>query len=120
MLEDPTQLAELNGLMKRGNKYGAVRTTINGITFDSKKEAARYSTLRLLELAGEISCLSCQPKLECKVHGHLICVYIPDFSYLKACKTVYEDVKSKATKTPAYRIKKKLVKAIYDIDIQEV
>lgn len=36
------------------NKFGAVRTMIDGMKFDSKREATRYQELRLLELAGEI------------------------------------------------------------------
>jgi hypothetical protein len=38
----------------RFNKYNAKRTTVDGITFDSKREAARWQELRLLERAGEI------------------------------------------------------------------
>ena len=38
----------------RKHKYGAVRTTVNGRTFPSKREAKRYSELVLMEKAGEI------------------------------------------------------------------
>lgn len=37
-----------------GNKFGAIPTIVDGIRFDSKREAARWSQLRLLEKAGEI------------------------------------------------------------------
>lgn len=40
--------------MRPQNKFGAVKTTIGGLKFDSKKEAARYAELRLLEHGGEI------------------------------------------------------------------
>lgn len=37
------------------SKYGAVKTEVDGIMFDSKREASRYQELRLLEQAGEIA-----------------------------------------------------------------
>ncbi|MBN1114444.1 MAG: DUF1064 domain-containing protein, partial [Oligoflexia bacterium] len=48
----------------RKNKYKNVKTTVDGITFDSKKEADRYSELKLLERAGKIKDLILQPKFE--------------------------------------------------------
>ncbi|MDD3747626.1 MAG: DUF1064 domain-containing protein, partial [Anaerostipes sp.] len=45
----------------RYSKYGARKTVIDGITFDSKREAKRYQELKLLEQAGEISYLELQP-----------------------------------------------------------
>jgi hypothetical protein len=46
------------------SKYGARKTVIDGITFDSKKEANRYRELKLLEKAGEICCLRLQVPFE--------------------------------------------------------
>lgn len=46
------------------SKYGARRTTVDGITFHSAGEARRYQELRLLEKAGEIECLELQPVFE--------------------------------------------------------
>ena len=48
----------------KASKYRAVKTTIDGITFDSKKEAAEYGRLKLLEQAGVISDLELQPRFE--------------------------------------------------------
>lgn len=42
------------------NKYRAQKTTVDGITFDSKREAKRYSELKLLERLGQISNLELQ------------------------------------------------------------
>lgn len=55
------------------------------------------------------------------VNGLLVCVYECDFSYWDHEKheMVYEDAKSKATVTPVYRLKKKLMKAIHGITIHE-
>ena len=101
------------------SKYRAVKTEVDGITFDSKREAARYMELVLLERAGEISHLELQPKYDCVVNGHNSCTYKADFRYFDANGSVVEDVKG--MKTPVYRLKKKLVEALYPgVTIQEV
>src|SRR3954466_12209619 len=74
---------------KRRSKYGAIRTEVDGIVFDSKREAARYQELKALERAGEISGLCLQPSycLEApKDHGgpsrsSVVGVYRADFAY---------------------------------------
>lgn len=106
--------------MATRRKYNNVRTTIDGITFDSKKEAARYSELRLLEIGNAISHLSCQPKIPLMVNGKQVGHYIGDFKYRENGDWVIEDVKSTATMTPTYRLKKKIL-ATYDppINIRE-
>lgn len=106
--------------MARRRKYNNVRTTIDGITFDSKKEAARYSELRLLEIGHAITDLQCQPKIPLMVNGKNIGNYIGDFKYKEGGHWVIEDVKSVATMTPTYRLKKKIL-ATYDppINIRE-
>lgn len=96
----------------RGNKYGADKIIVNGIAFDSKKEARRYSELLVLLKAGEISDLERQVKYTLipaqrepdiigpkggKKPGKLIekeCSYIADFCYLdKDGNQIVEDVK---------------------------
>ena len=102
------------------SKYNARRTTVDGITFASAAEARRYSELKLLERAGSISKVECQPVYKIVVNDLLICRYIGDFLYheKETGKHVLEDVKG--VKTPVYRLKKKLMMAVYGIDIQEV
>lgn len=107
------------------SKYGNKRTEVDGIVFASKKEAARYQELRLLEKAGKISTLVLQPRFDLKVNGFKVCTYVGDFLYNDlggkgsgAWISVLEDVKG--VKTPAYRLKKKLMKAVLGIEIQEV
>lgn len=95
--------------MKRKNKYRAIKTKIDGITFHSKKEAARYCELKMLQSAGLISDLVLQPKIPLMVNGVQIGNYIGDFSYQKDGETILEDVKSKATMTATYRLKKKIL-----------
>jgi hypothetical protein len=106
--------------MARRGKYNNVKTQIDGITFDSKKEAARYSELRLLEISNHISDLECQPKIPLMVNGEQLGHYIGDFRYCEAGEVIIEDVKSKATITPVYRLKKKIL-STYDppINIRE-
>lgn len=105
------------------HKFNAKRTEIDGISFPSKAEAHRYSELRLLEKAGEIEGLELQPKFPLLVNGVKVATYIGDFRYrvvkgLSGSLTVVEDVKG--VRTPVYQLKKKLVRAQYDIDITEV
>ena len=101
-------------------KYRAVKTTVDGIVFDSRREAVRYQELRLLERAGQITALILQPRLAISVQGVKICEYRGDFEYTdtQTGERILEDVKG--VLTPVYRLKKKLVKACYGIDIQEV
>lgn len=101
----------------RKNKYSAIKTEVDGIKFDSKAEARRYQNLRLLEKAGEISELSLQPRYDLVVNGKKCGFYKADFKYIENGKEVVEDVKG--ITTTVYKLKKKLVKAIYGIDIYE-
>lgn len=96
-----------------GNKYSNNKTIIDGIKFDSKKEATRYSQLKLLERAKEINNLTIQPKYELQEHFRdntgvmqKAITYTADFSYIYKDKVYVEDVKG--MKTDVYKIKKKL------------
>jgi hypothetical protein len=117
----------------RRSKYRAVRTVVDGFTFDSKAEAQRYHQLLLRGAAGEIRNLELQPRWTVTMRQGFfdikICVYVADFRYeeLKPrgpadwcdvwCDRI-EDVKG--MKTPVYRLKKKLVEAQYGIQIREI
>lgn len=104
------------------NKYGARKTRIDGILFDSQAEANRWCELRLLERVGAICGLERQKKytlIPKSDYGSEI-GYIADFVYSENGITVVEDVKSKATATPLYRLKKRLMAEIHGIEIREV
>lgn len=106
---------------KRKPKYGNKKTVVDGIEFDSKKEAKRYGELKLLLKAGNIGLLQWQVDYELVVNGKIVAKYRADFVYIENGQTVVEDVKSEATrKLPVYRLKKKLMKEIYSIEIREV
>ena len=125
---------------RNGTKYNAQKCVVDGITFDSRKEANRYCELKLLERGGVISDLQMQVKFvlipsqyepdtvkvlksgkEKVVKGKLIereCSYIADFVYQYNGNTVVED--SKGFRTKEYIIKRKLLRYKYGIAIQEV
>jgi Protein of unknown function (DUF1064) len=102
------------------SKYKNRKTLYLGIKFDSQKEARRYQELLQLERAGHICNLELQPRYDLIVNGHNCGFYKADFRYVATSTVIVEDVKSPATRTPVYLLKKKLVKALYGIEISEV
>ncbi len=104
------------------SKFRNIKTEVDGTVFASKAEAGRYVYLKTLLRLGEIDQLELQPRYNLIVNGQKVCAYVADFRYrrVKTGEIVTEDVKSKPTRTPEYRIKKKLLKALYDVDIVEV
>ena len=111
---------------KRGKpKYGNRKVTVNGFTFDSKREADRYRELLRLQNAGAITGLQRQVKYELipsqRIAGKVVeraCSYVADFVYVQDGETVVED--TKGFKTPEYVIKRKLMLWIHHIRIIEV
>ena len=104
-------------------KYGNTKTEVDGIVFDSKAEANRYKELRALEIVGVIKGLERQKTYKlCKGRWHngkpFSISYRADFVYTLDGEVIVEDVKG--YRTEAYRLKKKLMKAVYGIEITEV
>lgn len=125
----------------RRSKYGNRKTVVDGITFDSKKEANRFRELQLLERAGKITALQRQVKYvliptqrefsneiykKGAHQGHFKpgkvlekeCSYIADFAYIQDGAYVVED--TKGVRTEAYKIKRKLMLERYGIKVREV
>lgn len=119
------------------NKYKSRKTSVNGVNFDSRKEADRYIELNLLSRSGAIKGLKRQVRFELipaqyepdiisprgKVKkGKLIeraVSYIADFVYNdRDGNLVVEDVKGIRTKD--YIIKRKLMLYIHGIKIKEI
>ena len=102
------------------NKYGNRKTVVDGVTFASKKEALRYSELRLLEKAGKIRYLRLQPHFDFVHNGVKICRYVADFEYMdvELNRQITEDVKVKATATLVFNIKRKMMLAFYGIEVK--
>ena len=105
------------------SKYHARKTVVDGIEFDSAKEAKRFTKLRAMEEAGEIQGLRLQvpfeilPSFECDGVKYRGMKYIADFVYYRDGKQVVED--TKGWKTQEYRLKKKLMAYMNHINIEE-
>jgi len=108
--------------LTRRPKYGNRKVEVDGIGFDSQREANRYRELCLMQAAGEIADLAVQPKWPFVVNGVVIGSYRADFAYLNRVtgQFVVEDVKSDATKTTAYRLRKRLLLACHGLQVVEV
>lgn len=105
----------------RRTKYGAERTEIDGIIFDSKREADRYCELKLMERAGEIKDLRLQVPfvLIPKQNGERAITYRADFVYMdRKGHKVVED--AKGVRTEVYKLKRKLMQYMHGIKIKEV
>ena len=118
----------VNGLPQK-RKYRNTTTNVDGIRFDSRKEANRYCELQLMQRAGEINELRRQVVFTLIPAQYVAgkCAerpvkYVADFVYVDNAtgKTVVEDVKSDATRTPEYIIKRKLMLYRFEIQIKEV
>ncbi len=116
-------------------KYQNKPTNLDGISFQSQHEAARWAELLLLQKCRKIRNLQRQvtfrldlpnPKAPNDQARNIdIAKYIADFVYEEdrgggIWVQVVEDAKSEATKTDVYRIKKRLMLAIHGIEIKEV
>lgn len=106
------------------SKYHAKKIVVDGEEFDSKKEAARYQELKLMQRAGLISMLTRQPEYELiptqKRNGRVVeraLKYKADFTYMENGEPVVEDVKG--MKTREYIIKRKLMLWEFGIQIRE-
>lgn len=125
------------------SKYNSRKTLIDGIAFDSRKEATRYRELMLLQRAGQISNLRLQVRFELlpaqyaqtgevyskgprkgqPKRGKCVesaVVYVADFMYNERGRTIVEDTKGMRTKD--YIIKRKLFRWRYgdQYDFREV
>lgn len=117
--------ARRRGLIPRGpqgpsrSKYRNQRTFYNGRWYSSKKEAERAGELDLLVRSGSVKRWEAQPKFPIVYEGIKICSYIGDFKVeYPNGKIVIED--TKGFQTAIYKLKKKLVKAFYGIEIKEL
>jgi hypothetical protein len=113
-------IESFNLAFAKPNKYKAKKTVLDGITFDSGREAKRYRELTLLVRAGQIDCLERQPVYPILVAGRAIATYRGDFRYVDKRSGSQRIEDAKGMRTPVYKLKKKLVEAIYGITIVEV
>ena len=105
---------------KKSSKFGAKKTVVDGITFDSKWESERYGQLKAMERGGIVTDLELQVKYDIIINDIKICKYIADFVYKEESpdgeiKEIVED--AKGFETPEFKLKKKLMKAVHNIEI---
>ena len=110
---------------ERPHKYNAQKMTIDGVTFDSRKEARRYLILKARASMGQISGLELQPRYELqpsfKRDGKAIRAihYVADFRYTENGRVIVED--AKGMQTPVFKIKFKMLLFKYpDVDFRIV
>ena len=97
--------------------------TADGIVFDSRREMNRYLELKILERAGLIEDLQCQPEFKVQINGKHYCTTTFDFLYFDVDKKcdIIEDVKSSGTqKDTSYRLRKKAAELYHNIKIVEI
>ena len=94
-----------------GNKYRNIKTTYNGVLYDSKKEANRAQELDLLVKAQKIKDLQRQISIPLMVNNIKVASYKPDFIYfdIEQNKVIIEDVKGMIT--AVFRLKQKILEA---------
>lgn len=111
---------------RQARKYLNVPIVVDGEAFDSTGEAARYGELQLLRDAGEIVDLKRQERFPLVVGGVKIADYVADFTYVEwyedeqgvsRLRFVVEDYKG--VRTPAYKLKKRLMLGCHQIEIRE-
>lgn len=99
-------------LPNEGNKYGAKKTEYNGVTYDSKFEAEYAQTLDLRVKAGDILNYQRQVPFPLEVNGQFIGKYVMDFVVYHPDARI-ELVEIKGFETAVYKLKAKLLRAIY-------
>ena len=113
------------------SKYKNKKVEVDGIMFDSKKEAKRYAELKALEDTGTIEDLQRQVKFilipSQRIDGRVVereCSYIADFVYQEGGQRIVEDVKgyrnSQSAGYAKFVIKRKLMLYLHGIRIKEV
>jgi hypothetical protein len=101
-------------------KYRNVPTVVDGICFASKREAARYQALAVLQRVGEIRGLECQPRYPLVVNGVKVATYVADFCYAVAETGEFVVEDAKGVRTRDYVMKSKLLLALYGHQVREV
>lgn len=107
-------------------KYNAEGRHVGGQWCASEAEAVRYEQLLVMEQDGLVEKLECQPRYPIVINGVKVCDYVADFKFIwhgpevldPRGMPVVEEVKG--LETPAWKLKCKLVKAIYGLDIRVI
>ena len=116
----PYQREAFRLIQSKRNKFGAVKATVDGITFHSKREARRYTQLIPRVRAGQLQGFQRQVPYVLTINGVRITEYRSDFEYTVTAtgERIVED--SKGFRTPDYVIKRALMRAVHNIVVTEV
>ena len=101
------------------SKYGAKRTVIDGVLFDSKAEATYYTALKMREKAGEVSAVELQrPFSLLGPKGELICTYKADFCFWDHKADRFRVVDVKGVETSVFKLKRKMMRILLGIEVE--
>jgi phosphoenolpyruvate-protein kinase (PTS system EI component) len=125
----PSQPAEM-ATQPKPSKYRNVKTVVDGIAFDSKREAYYFTGLKLRERAGDITDLKRQVRYSLYAPdmtvsnaditvSHEISAYVADFTFTDS-DGVKHIVDAKGKRTAMYILKAKWMRLQYGIEIEEV
>lgn len=105
---------------KKRSKYNAQPVLYEGRRFDSKAELKHYIALKQRERDGEVRDIELQREYDLMVNGILIAKYRADMVFFDRllCRRRVVDVKG--VSTPAFRLKQKLMKACFGIDVEVI
>lgn len=101
----------------KASKYGNVRTVVDGITFDSKREAEHYVALKAMRAAGAVLWFTRQVPFYLPGKTKYVADFVVAFADGRA---EVQDVKSEGTKTAIYNMKRKQVREIHNVEIVEI
>ena len=105
----------INPGTSKTSKYNSRKVTVDGITFDSQKEAEKYIALKLLQRAGEILSFELQPEFELQPgYRGKDGKWVRPVKYRADFRVTYPDgrvvvIDTKGYRTRDYLIKKKML-----------
>lgn len=108
-----TGVDTIKPMAKRQNKYGAIPTVVDGIRFDSKREARLYETLKARQLAGEVAFFLRQVPIHLPGGTKLVVDFLVFFT--EGSPPEFLDAKGK--ETPVFKLKRREVEAAYPLRI---
>jgi hypothetical protein len=100
-------------------KYNATKTMVDGLLFDSKREAAYYSELKIREKAGEVTGVEMQrPFALLGTNGTLMATFRADFCFWDNTADRFRCIDVKGFDTPVGKLKRKMMKGLLGIDVE--
>lgn len=111
----------LSKAQKKPSKYRNTPVVVDGLRFDSKREAAYYGELKMREKAGEVSGVELQVPFALKgPKGDLMTTYRADFVFYDNVQGRQRVIDVKGVETPAFRLKRKMMRALLNIDVEVI